>query len=187
MTASGAFGKGTYRSVVAGIADKREFLPSYHACSSELMLLRQAHRAVLKSLYVRDKVMDSKFPENYALNGLFRLTPKRRYAWHFSNVMPNIRRRTIWMNRIQAQRRLNAELTEMAEKNGLPHPSSSLVTPDAAAYFSPQSFQGANNWPNYWQHESMKHVIPKVKWERHPELGGITRVSTSISRQANDF
>jgi hypothetical protein len=188
MTASGALGKGTYRAVIAGLAEKREFTPKYHTCSTELLMLHQAHRAVLRSFYVRDKILDSKFPSNSRTNGLFRLIPRRRYAWHFANVMPSIRQRTIWMSRIHAQRKINAELIEAASKSGVEHPAAALATADAAAYFAPQSFAGANHWPNFWQHSSMRHVLPKAQWERHPELGGITRVSTSsLGRQANDY
>lgn len=188
MTASGALGQGTYRAVIAGIADKRDSPHVFHSCANELLMLHQSHRAVLRNFYVRDKVLNSLFPSNSPTNGLFRLVPQRRQQWHMDHVMPSIRRRTLWIARIQAQRRINAGLIDAASKAGMEHPAAALETADAAAYFAPQKFTAANHWPNFWQHSSMRHVIPRAEWERHPELGGITRVSTaSLGRQANDY
>lgn len=186
MSLSGALGRGTYRRVIAG-AEHNPVPARYHACADELIQLQAAHREVTRKFLVRDKIFDNKFSSNKIVNGLFKMTPARRESWHFNDVIPDIRRRSIWMKRIQQQRAINSQLEEEASKRNLPHPSSFLATADADAYFKPKSAKTVNNWPNFWQHPTAEHVVPRPQWQRHPELDGITRVAQSISHQANDY
>lgn len=187
MSVSGALGRGSYRSVIAGSAEKRVTKPSYHAGAQELIALHLAHRNVIQNFYLRDKIFDPKFSALAFAKGIFQLSPTKRLYFHNRDLTESIRRRSIWMQRIQSQRKINAKLVEEAEQRGLPHPAEALRTPDAAAYFRPQDYKGSNSWPNFWQHESTRHVIPVAKWQRHPELGGITRVMQPVATQANDF
>jgi hypothetical protein len=140
--------------------------------------LLKANDEVYRAFMVRDKIFDCKFPANTKVNGLFKLHPLRRERWHVDNVMPAIRRRTFWMHRIQAQRTRNAAATEGL----IPRQCA-----DFNCYFRPRQATGTNSWPNFWQHPDAQHVIPKIQWERHPELGGITRVKQNFIQQANDF
>ncbi|AAZ10119.1 uncharacterized protein TEOVI_000897000 [Trypanosoma equiperdum] len=187
---SGAFGCGSYRSVVAGtqnVPRRMTFYPSAY----ELIQLHKAHREVIRHFYVRDKIFDNKFPGNALANGLFKFVPNRRENYHMRELMESIRRRSIWMHRIKQQREINAKVVENMEvKYGKKAAASMLcfTTPDSNAYFAPHRYQDvANSWPNYWQHPSVNHVVPKPRWRRHRELGGITRVEDPFAVQASDY
>jgi hypothetical protein len=185
---SGALGRGSYRSVVAGVGPRR--IPTYYPCAYELIQLYRANRDVTRSFLVRDKVFDNKFPGTALANGLFKMVPNKRASFHAREVTEAIRHRTIWMQRIQQQRAINASI--LADARSVLSPEATVArfsygTPDAAAYFSPQTYVGANNWPNYWQHPSTKHVVPRPRWRREPELGGITRVHDAVATPIADF
>ncbi|CCW71155.1 unnamed protein product [Phytomonas sp. Hart1] len=185
---SGALGRGSYRSVVAGTRPNN--LPTYYPCVLELIELHKAHQEVLRLFYVRDRIFDNKFPGCSLANGLYKLVPNKRESFHSKEIMESIRRRTIWMQRIRQQRALNANILDRASKTLSSDEMKarfSYKTADADAYFNPLNYTGANNWPNYWQHPTMAHVIPKPRWARVPELGGITRVQDSISVPSVDY
>lgn len=185
MSFSGALGRGTYRRAIAGAENT---VPArYHACADELIQLKVAHREVTRKFLVRDKIFDNKFSSNRNVNGLFKMSPTRRDLWHFEDLCPDIRRRSIWMKRILQQRAINKQVEEDAERRNHPHPASSFVTADANAYFQPKSATTVNHWPNFWQHPSAEHVVPRPQWQRHPELDGITRVGHTVTHQANDY
>ncbi|KEG09297.1 hypothetical protein DQ04_05461020 [Trypanosoma grayi] len=187
---SGALGRGSYRSVVAGTQNAPRRL-TFYPCTYELIQLHKAHREVMRHFLVRDKIFDNKFPGTALANGLFKFVPNRRENYHMREVMESIRRRAIWMSRIQRQRALNAKVEEALEKQHGKEAAMAMLsftTPDSDAYFNPQRYQGvANAWPNYWQHPSASHVVPKPRWCRVPELGGITRVQDPLTEQANDY
>lgn len=187
MSLSGVLGRGSYRSVVAGTSSARKIAPTYHPCSNELIQLNLAHNEVVKNFYVRDRIFDNKIEALKFANGMFKFNPRRRQEFHMNDVMQSVRRRSFWMTRIQQQRAINAQLVKEAEEQGRPHPAESLRTADADAYFRPKALKGAVNWPNFWQHESAAHVVPKARWQRHPELKGITRVVSAATPQANDY
>lgn len=90
----------------------------------------------------------------------------------------------------------------------------SLVTPDSDFYFmsmkqqmqklksqlqqegkiragaaqQPRLWTTHNAWPNFWQHPSRRDaLVPRPKWERHPELGGITRVHSPVSEYSGHY
>nr|CCD16054.1 unnamed protein product [Trypanosoma congolense IL3000] len=161
---SGAFGRGSYRSVVAGTQnDLRR--ATFYPCAYELIQLHKAHKEVIRHFYVRDKVFDNKFPGTALANGLFKFVPNRRESYHMRELMESIRRRSIWMHRIKQQREINAKALAMLEQQhgeGFAADAISFTTPDSDAYFAPQRYQDvANSWPNYWQHPSVRHVVPK--------------------------
>ncbi|KAL7697136.1 hypothetical protein N2W54_008245 [Lotmaria passim] len=185
---SGALGRGSYRSVVAGVNPRR--IPTYYSSAYELIQLYRANRDVTRSFLVRDKVFDNKFPGCALANGLFKMVPNRREGYHAREVTEAIRHRTIWIQRIQQQRAINAAILDDASKELTPAEMTtrfSYQTPDSAAYFSPQKYSAANNWPNYWQHPTEKHVVPRLRWRREPELGGITRVRDAVATPIADF
>ncbi|ORC85673.1 uncharacterized protein TM35_000331300 [Trypanosoma theileri] len=187
---SGALGHGSYRSVVAGTQNASQRL-TFYPCAYELIQLRRVNKEVIRHFYVRDKIFDNKFPGTALANGLFKFVPNRRESYHIREVMESIRRRSIWMHRIQKQREVNAKVAEGLEKQYGKEAAASMLsfaTPDSDAYFNPQRYQNvANAWPNYWQHPSACHVVPKPRWRRVPELGGITRVQDPLTEQANDY
>ncbi|CCW61039.1 unnamed protein product [Phytomonas sp. EM1] len=185
---SGALGRGSYRSVVAGT--RLNNLPTYYPCALELIELHKTHQEVLRLFYVRDRVFDNKFPGCSLANGLYKLVPNKRESFHSKEIMESIRRRTIWMQRIRQQRALNTTILDRASKA----PPSTQVkarfsykTVDSDVYFNPLNYTEANSWPNYWQHPTVSHVIPQPKWARIPELGGITRVQDSILAPSMDY
>lgn len=185
---SGALGRGSYRSVVAGVNPRR--IPTYYSSSYELIQLFRANRAVTRGFLVRDKVFDNKFPAGVLANGLFKMVPNKRQGYHTRELTEAIRHRTIWMQRIQQQRAINAAILEDARSSLTPEAVEarfSYQTPDAAAYFAPQTYAAANNWPNYWQHPTERHVVPRPRWHRVPELGGITRVRDAVATPIADF
>jgi hypothetical protein len=185
MSFSGALGRGTYHSVIAGSSTA---LPAvYHSCANEIAQLDEAHRTVQKKLLIRDGVFNNKFPEAAKMNGMYRLPPKRRNAWHIQEVMPAIRKRSMLLERVRRQQQINAGLVDEAKERGQPDPRAALVTADSAVYFAPLRQTTHNAWPNFWQHPSQRHVVPAPKWERHPELGGITRVHDNVSAYATDY
>ena len=185
MSFSGALGRGTYHSVIAGTSTS---LPKvYHSCANEIAQLNQQHRVVQKMLLIRDAPFNNKFPEAAKMNGLYRLQPKRRHVWQLNNVMTAIRKRSMLLARVRRQQAINAELISEAEKQGQPDPRQKLVTADSAVYFAPKRQTAVNACPNFWQHESQQHVVPKPRWERHPELGGITRVHDTVSAYSADY
>ncbi|KPI85210.1 hypothetical protein ABL78_5755 [Leptomonas seymouri] len=185
---SGALGRGSYRSVVAAANPRR--IPTYYPSTYELIQLYRANRDVTRGFLVRDKVFDNKFPGTALANGLFKMVPNKRENYHSRELVEAIRHRTIWIQRIQQQRAINAAILEDAEKELTPEAMVSRFsyqTPDAAAYFSPQKYAAANNWPNYWQHPTEKHVVPRPRWRREPGLGGITRVHDAVATPIADF
>lgn len=185
---SGALGRGSYRSVVAGT--RRTRLPTYYPSSLELIELRKAHQEVTRNFLVRDKVFDNKFPGCALANGLFKMVPNRRESFHSVEVMESIRRRTLWMQRVRQQKAINTAILRRCSKEMTPEQMEkrfSYTTADSAAYFHPEVFSGANSWPNFWQHPSQSHVVPKPKWRRVPELGGITRVVSPVADQPMDY
>ncbi|KAG5475516.1 hypothetical protein LSCM4_04098 [Leishmania orientalis] len=185
---SGALGRGSFHSVVAGANPNR--IPTYYNAAYELIQLHRAHRDVTRNFLVRDKVFDNKFPGCSLANGLFKMVPNKRDNFHTRELTESIRHRTIWAQRIQQQRAINTAILEDAKKELSPaqlEDRFSYRTPDAAAYFSPQEYTAANNWPNYWQHPTEKHVVPRPRWRREPELGGITRVRDAVATPVADF
>lgn len=185
---SGALGRGSYHSVVAGVNPRR--IPTYYSSSYELIQLFRANREVTRSFLVRDKIFDNKFPPGALANGLFKMVPNKRQSYHTRELTEAIRHRTIWIQRIQQQRAINAAILDDARKELSPEAMEtrfSYTTPDASAYFQPEAYVAANNWPNYWQHPTEKHVVPRPRWRREPELGGITRVRDAVATPIADF
>ena len=179
MSFSGALGRGTYQAVIAGAV--RRSTPSYYAGALELAQLAEAHRDVQRGFAIRDAVFEPLFPEAAPLAGTYRLTPKQREKHHMYTVMRDIRKRTILLTRIRQQRQVNHSI---AETRGAREPE---LSADAAAYFAPQHNKATNNWPNFWQHQSANHVVPRPQWRRHAELGGITRVQQAPSVYAKSY
>lgn len=189
---SGALGRGSYHSVIAGT--KQWSRPTYYSSSYELIQLHKAHLDVLNHFAVRDKVIDNKFPGCSFANGLFKFVPSRRENYHHRELMEAIRRRSLWMTRIQHQRAINAMIIDRARgsamskdfqtKQGVRRSTLkarfSFSTPDVNAYIQPDKHTVANTWPNYWQHPTQKHVIPHPRWKRIPELDNVTRVQESF-------
>lgn len=185
---SGALGRGSFHSVVAGTQTRR--IPTYYTSAYELIQLHKAHQEVTRNFLVRDKVFDNKFPGCALANGLFKMVPNRRESFHARELTESIRNRSIWMQRIQQQRAINASILNRVAEQFSPAELErhfSYRTPDAGAYFQPQSYTAANNWPNYWQHPTEKHVVPNPRWRREPELGGITRVYDAVALSAADY
>lgn len=186
--AGGALGRGSYQSAIAGTVAHR--LPVYYPSAYELVQLHSSHREVVQNFLVRDKVFDNKFPASAVANGLFKMPPSRREMFHEKDVVESIRKRSIWMKRIAQQRAINAAILRRAEQEMSPQDMEarfSYRTPDADAYFNPSQYTAANNWPNYWQHPTERHVVPKPRWRRVPELDGITRVQDPLTLPAMDF
>lgn len=185
---TGALGRGSYRTVVAGTHMNR--LPTYYPGSLELIELHRAHQEVLRNFFVRDKTFDNKFPGCAMANGLFKMVPNKRENFHSREVMDSVRRRTIWIQRLKQQRAINAAILSRAAKELTREQMEarfSYATPDTDAYFNPKSFTAANNFPNFWQHPTTIHVVPKPKWRRAPELGGITRVVEAVTMPSSDY
>lgn len=185
---SGALGGGTYRSVVA--RTRFASLPTYYNSAYELIQLHRAHKDVLHCFYVRDKVFDNKFPSTAIANGLFKLVPNKRSNYHARELMEAVRRRTIWIQRIQRQRVINNEILTRAAASLTPQEMSnrfSYHTPDANVYFCPTQVTTSNTWPNYWQHPSMLHVVPKPHWLRATHMDGITRVCDPQHKPSQDY
>ena len=177
----GALGRGSYQSVLAGTHTLPVAPQFYPAATERLALMRYESQARYNFL-VRDAMFDNKMPDAAMVNGHFRLVPGARMQWHYNRVMASLRRREITRRRIAQQEEINDRvLREEQTKNTAksrgpgPTPIERLRTPDAEAYFDPTKFAG-NHWPNFWQHPSQGHLIPKPQWRRFPELGNITRV-----------
>ena len=168
--ASGVLGKGTYHSIIAG---KGSMQPpkSYHVSYFEEHALKVADQLVKKNFLIRDDVFYNKFPHAAAVNGHFKLTPKERHKWHSEEVMPAIRDRTFIQKRIEAQNEINRSLGTISDAQ------LKYKTSDFEAYTNPSAHKGTVRDPNYWQHHTRAHVVPRVEWQRFPELGGITRVT----------
>lgn len=175
----GSAGRGSYQSVLAGAVYK--ITASYHPCALELLTLQKYNSRVVKSFLIRDKIIDNLSPDRWVANGHFRLNQQRRQVWHVDEVMVNIRRRSILLQRLMEQRRRNEEARKSVGGVAPPRPA------DFAMYFSPKEAKGVNCWPNFWQHPSQGHLVPKPRWERCEHLGGITRVVDPVSRHATDY
>ena len=175
MSFSGALGRGTYQSIVAGTV--RRPTPQYYVSAGELLRLHDAHADVQKSMLIRDAVFDPLFPEAAPVAGTYRLSPEQRKARHLYEVMPAIRKRSIVLSRLRQQRRAN-------DKAGAPKPR---MTADAAAYFAPQQHVGTNCQPNFWQHKASRHVLPNPQWRRRADLGGVTRVEGNLALYSKDY
>lgn len=171
--ASGVLGRGTYQSVIAGVQHKVQgSKPVYYTSSWELLLLKEADSLVKKNLMIRDSIFHNKFPHAAAVNGRFKLTPPERHQWHADEVMPALRKRQFLLEKIYRQRRRNAQMS----KEEVQTAQQEMATPDLALYVAPQNHKYTIAQPNFWQHETKKHLVPSQDWQRHPELGGITRV-----------
>jgi len=163
--------------------------------------LHRQQRKVEQMFMQRDMIFDNKFPETARVNGIFRLTPQQRRDFHYNDIMPAIRKRSILAARVQRQKAVNAEAIKNAELAKLEDPRVDLGTPDSDVYFLSASAQknnnsnnnnlsltGTNTWPNFWQHPSRKAgCVPNVKWERHPELGDITRAHQTVPEYASHY
>ena len=184
--ASGVLGRGTYQTVISGAAAR---LPphSYYNCARELLELEKCHVDVLKQFYVRDRILDMKLPAGQRAHGHFYLLPMKRRELHLDGVMTAIRKRSLVLMRIRKQRAINQRIVEAQQSEGASNAQGSLATPDSDVYFAPMSVTAYNTWPNFWQHPSECHVIPRVTWQRHKELGGITRVSKSPTLPPSHF
>ncbi|PWU98340.1 hypothetical protein C4B63_12g390 [Trypanosoma cruzi] len=154
---SGALGRGSYRSVVAGTRNVPHRL-TYYPCAYELMQLHKAHKEVIRHFYVRDKIFDNKFPTTALANGLFKFVPNRRESYHMREVMESIRRRSILMHRIQQQRAINAKVVEELEK-GYGKESARLCFASPRRILTP----------------TLTHSVIKV-WRMHGQITGSTRV-----------
>lgn len=165
-------------------------LPTYYPASLELIELHKAHQEVLRNFYVRDKVFDNKFPGCAMANGLFKMVPNKRESYHTREVMESIRKRSLWIQRLKQQRAINAAILARASEELTPEQMQarfSYSTPDANAYFCPAEYTAANHYPNFWQHSTTIHVVPKPRWRRVPELGGITRVGDNALVPPADY
>lgn len=185
---SGALGHGSFHSVVAGT--KQCFRPTFYSSSYELLQLHRAHLDVINSFHRRDKIVDNKFPGCAFANGIFKLGPYKRENYHMRELMEAIRKRSIWMARVSQQRKINDYIISRAKQSLTPaqlEKRFSFHTKDADVYFQPQRYTAANTWPNYWQHPTQNHVVPRPRWRRVPELGHITRVQDSITCPAMDY
>ena len=177
MSFSGALGRGTYQSIIAGTV--RRPAPQYYAGAGELLRMHDAHAAVQKELVIRDAVFDPLFPEAAKLAGTYRLSQEQRKQRHLYRVMPAIRKRTIYLARLREQRRVNA-------KTGAPAPSE-IATPDAASYLAPHLHRATVSQPNFWQHKSSRHLAPNPSWRRRSDLGGATRVEGPIALYSKSY
>ena len=161
-----------------GAARVASSLPRYYPMSQELTQLHDLHRDVLEKFAIRDKVFAPRFAEAAAAKGRFVLTPEARTDYHYQEVMLSIRRRSILLHRIRQQGRINDDAIAQAKARGDKDPREKLITADAVAYFNPSALRYAVAQRNFWQHETQRHLLPRIRWQRHPELGGVTRVSS---------
>jgi hypothetical protein len=170
----GARGRGTYHAVIAGTSG---FQPPmrYYPLGRELTKLSVLNDQVREALLIRDQVFQPMFQHAQPVKGHFKLSPARRQTWHMEEVMTAIRRRTMMQQRIQQQQIINQKVIADAKAKGKPDPRQHLVTKDAAHYFAPQQSKDMA-WANWWHHPNRSHLLPKPKWERLPEFGGVTRV-----------
>lgn len=208
----GALGRGSHHSVVAGITHTAVQQRAYYPLTYELLRLNKQQRLVERGMMLRDAVFNNKFPEAARVNGVFRLTPAQRRDTHYNDVMTAIRKRSIMLRRIERQAAVNAMAMEKASKKdgteggALNALQRSLVTPDSDHYFlstrqqmeklrdqlqaegrsTRRLWTTHNLWPNFWQHPTRRDaLVPRPHWERHPELGGITRVHAPVSEYSN--
>lgn len=182
MSGSGALGRGSFYSGIGGT--KSYFRPTYYPSAYELVQLHRIHLQILNHFSVRDRVIDNKFPGCSFANGIFKLGPRKREEYHMRELMELIRKRSILITRIKNQRIINTRIIQSATKKLTPEQVRkrfSFQTPDSNAYFNPRSFTAANHWPNYWQHPTQKHVIPRPRWRRVPEFDNITRVQDPVA------
>lgn len=182
MSGSGALGRGSFYSVIGG--SKPYFRPTYYPSAYELLQLHRTHLQILNNFAVRDKVIDNKFPGCSFANGIFKLGPRKRENYHMKELMELIRKRSILMTRINNQRAINNRIFHSASKILTAEQLKkrfSFQTPDSNVYFNPQLYTAANTWPNYWQHPTQKHVIPRPRWSRVPEFDNITRVQEPLT------
>lgn len=189
-----AFGRGSHYSIIAGVPHKSLQQRVYYPLTADYLRLHKQQRKVEMMFMTRDVIFDNKFPEAARVNGVFRLTPAQRRDYHYNDVMPAIRKRTILQQRVQRQQKINAAAIASAQKSKQEDPRAVLGTPDSDAYFLPASSKNSttgsryNNYPNFWQHSSRKQaVVPNVRWERHPELGDITRVHETVQRYSSHY
>lgn len=186
--ASGATGRGTFQSVIAGASKAHAAAPRrYHVSAWDHILESILHRRTQHAFLVRDAVFDAKFPEAAAVNGTFRLTPSQRHAWHSAEVMPAVRRRSIALARLRQQRAVNASLLADPATAAATAAVAAATTADAAAYFAPRQHRGSVTQPDWWKHPTNAALVPRPQWRRHPELGGITRVDTAMQSPSTDF
>jgi hypothetical protein len=210
-----AYGRGSHFSVISGTAHKALRERTYYPLTSDYLRLHKQQRKVELMFMQRDMIFDNKFPEAARVNGIFRLTPQQRRDFHYNDIMPAIRKRTILAHRIQRQNLVNAEAVRNAEIGQQEDPRVNLGTPDSDVYFLSTSAQQkpkqqqelakssgkkrnnnninsistpTNAWPNFWQHPSRKAaVVPNVRWERHPELGNITRAHETVQNYSSYY
>eukprot|EP00744_Colponema_vietnamica_P030694 GILI01048166.1.p1 GENE.GILI01048166.1~~GILI01048166.1.p1 ORF type:complete len:188 (+),score=16.95 GILI01048166.1:59-622(+) len=182
MSFSGATGRGTFQSIIAGTAQARRWSNTYFSLAPQLLELRNIDQEIRKRFFVRDKQFDSRFSAGQALNGSFKHLHFHRQNQHIDEIMPAIRRRTMLLGRIRRQRAINEDIIKTNAAEGRADPRDVLASADAAVYFAPKLHKGTVAQPNYWQHESNSYVVPKVHWRRHPELGGITRVHNELPK-----
>eukprot|EP00760_Papus_ankaliazontas_P007764 PhM_4_TR13512/c0_g1_i1/m.79548 len=172
---SGVLGRGTYQRVISG-RPATTIRHRYYPQALEQVYLLEVTKNVRHQFLIRDKIWDNRMPDASFVNGHFALTPIDRQNQHYDKVMPAIRERSLLLERLAQQRAINDALEAEAKAQKRPSPKEQFRSPDADAYFRPWNFKGANNWPNFHQHDQYKHVVPKPMWRRHAELGGITRV-----------
>jgi hypothetical protein len=195
-----AYGRGSHFSVIAGVPHKSLSQRSYYPLTADYLRLHRQQRKVEMMFMTRDVIFDNKFPEAARVNGVFRLSPAQRRDYHYNELMPALRKKTILSQRIQRQQRINAEAINSAQKSKQEDPRAFLGSPDSDAYFLPSSTSSKssssqsttatvyNNFPNFWQHSSRKQaVVPKLRWERHPELGDITRVHETVQQYSSHY
>ena len=180
-------GTASFQSTIAGTAIGRKWAAKYYHLTQELLRLRREDQDIAKTFFVRDKQFDTRFQESQPVFGSFKLSKSKRNDIHLNDIMPAIRRRTMLIRSVNKQQALNNQIMAEAKKAGRPDPREALRTPDSALYFSPKNYKGSVAQPNYWQHPSNIHVVPKANWERHPELGGITRVHNALPKQLLSF
>lgn len=179
MSFSGATGRGTYQSIIAGTAQARKWTKSYFPLAPQLVELRAVDQNLRKLFFVRDKQFDTRAGAGKLINGSFKHVSGARAGQHLA-LMAEIRKRTLLVARIRRQKAVNNEVIAASVAAGLGDPRDRLVSPDAAAYFQPAKHKYTVAQPNYWQHKTNSYVIPKQNWRRHPELGGITRVHNAM-------
>eukprot|EP00758_Cryptobia_borreli_P009506 Tbor_TRINITY_DN5487_c5_g1::TRINITY_DN5487_c5_g1_i3::g.24178::m.24178 len=214
MSFSGAAGTGSFRSIISSATTPPPTIPhQYYPMAQELLSLYRTNISVARAFYVRDKQFSGRFPGTKAMDESFKYTTEWRRSHHMNWLMPAIRKRTIIMSRVARQQEINAKIIAAStspDSNNNSNPSALscrplcsasieamdnpkdprnyLRTPDIMTYLAPTSQRtGTNANPNYWQHDSMKHVIPVVKWRRFPELGGITRVVSAPGQGSVDI
>lgn len=187
MSFSGALGRGTYQGVIAG-AHHTPLPKRYYPLSEELLQLHFLNGQVMEKLQIRDKIFMPKFQEAKKASGMFYLTPQQRKQWHVEDTMQAIRKRSIVLHRIRAQQAINQSLIDEAKATKQRDPRLQFTTPDAAMYFEPEKCTYAIADPNFWHHSSKAHLLPKMVWQRHAELGNATRVSSPrFPHRSGDF